>query len=358
MYSLKISNYIIRSSFVLWNIVLCFFIGFDSLYIGLIFFLFILPWEVRVPFEKDLSLQILMYTIILLTIFNLVNVPNLLSNNFLFNPNAVENIVQNANDNVGKGRSFGELLTSFFIIVPFILIDNLKKFKGALKVFVLINCAIFLTAIIGISRGMFSLVVLSISLPFIKNLKYFIIILVVFFYLYVQLSILRDGVVDNVYTPVLESFSMPGYLGGQLFQAQLEMNSLDYIKQIFLKIFPSFIFEKNIFSFNIEMTKTIYPHMGEEVSAISVFTYVSELLIYKPIILTILFSILVLRILLSRILFIIQSYKLHSTILFISFYFLIVLRSRIPDLISVLLMNLIFLEIFHFLNRIILASRK
>ena len=215
MYSLKISNYIIRSSFVLWNIVLCIFIGFDSLYIGLIFFLFILPWKVRVPFEKDLSLQILMYTIILLTIFNLVNVPNLLSNNFLFNPNAVENIVQNANDNVGKGRSFVELLTSFFIIVPFILIDNLKKFKGALKVFVLINCAIFLIAIIGISRGMFSLVVLSISLPFIKNLKYFIFILVVFFYLYVQLSILRDGVVDNVFAPVLESFSMPGYLGGR-----------------------------------------------------------------------------------------------------------------------------------------------
>jgi hypothetical protein len=277
---------------------------------------------------------------------------SILQNNMFFSKVSVEKVVEIANSTVGKGRSLLELLITSFVILPFIIIDNLNRFKGPLKYFVIFNLVIFFLIFSGSSRGMLSLIILAIVIPNLRSFKIALLLLIPFVFLYIKITLFRDSEVSYLLGPFLDSFAIPGYLLGLLNDLQIQRNVLDYISDVFLKFIPSFIFEKNIFSFNIEMTKQIYPHMSSEVSAISVFTYIGEMIIYKPILITVIFSIIFVRFFVKKILNQIVKYNLKSTSLFLSIYFFIVLRSRVPDLISMLILNLIVLTMLIIFNNI------
>jgi hypothetical protein len=353
MYQISHSILIIRLSFLFWCLIGCFFIGFDHIWIGILFSVFIY----RVNFEnhfvnQNLTKNVLLSILFIIIIFNVFNFSSIYRNNMFFSDAAVEKVVEVANANVGKGRSIFELLATSLVILPFILVDNIAKFSGRLKYFVLLNLLVYFLIISGSSRGMLSLILIAIGLPLLKKFKFALLLLIPFIFLYIKISLLRDGEVNYLLGPFLDSFAIPGYLLGLLNDLQIQRNALDYILDVFLKFVPSFIYEKNIFSFNIEMTKQIYPFMEDEVSAISVFTYIGEMLIYKPVLITVVFSILFVRTILKFLMMIFFRYSLKSTSLFVSIYFFIVLRSRVPDLISMLLLNLMVLGIIHLCNNL------
>lgn len=353
MYKISHSILIIRLSFLFWCLIGCFFIGFVHIWIGILFSIFIYKNnEIYNEANQNLSKNILLSILFLIIVFNVFNFSSIIQNNMFFSDTAVEKVIEVANSNVGKGRSIFELIGTSLVILPFILVDNIDKFSGKLKYFVLLNLFIFFLIISGASRGMLSLIVIAIALPLLKSIKLALFLLIPFVFLYIKVSLLRDGEVNYLLGPFLDSFAIPGYLLGLLDDLQIQRNVIDYISDVFLKFIPSFIYEKNIFSFNIEMTKKIYPFMEDEVSAISVFTYIGEMLIYKPVLITVVFSIFFVRTILKYLMHIFFRYSLKSTSLFVSIYFFIVLRSRVPDLISMLLLNLMVLGLIHLFNNL------
>lgn len=353
MYKISHSILIIRLSFLFWCIIGCIFIGFDNIWIGIIFSVFIHRRNSENSYvNQNLTNDVLLSILFIIVLFNIFNFSSIFRNNMFFSDIAVEKVVEVANANVGKGRSVFELLATSLVILPFILVDNITKFSGTFKYFVFLNLFVFFLVISGSSRGMLSLIVIAIVFPLLKTFKWALFLLIPFIFLYINVSLLRDGEVNYLLGPFLDSFAIPGYLLGLLDELQIKRNALDYILDVLLKFVPSFIYEKNIFSFNIEMTKKIYPFMDDEVSAISVFTYIGEMLIYKPVLLTVMFSLFFVRTILNYLMRIFFRYNLKSTSLFVSIYFFIVLRSRVPDLISMLLLNLMVLGIIHICNNI------
>lgn len=353
MYKIDHAIQLIRFSFVFWCFIACFFVGFEYLWIGLLFSLFVFKFgDNHSTSKQEFSKECLLFILFLQIIFNIIYFPSIFENSMFLSGNSVEKVVEIANNNVGKGRTIFELLTTSIVILPFILFDNIQRFKKVLKNIVILNLLISFIIFSGSSRGMLSLIFFTILIPKVKSFRVVLLIILPFIFVYIQISLLRDGEVSYLLGPFLDSFAIPGYLLGLLHDFWVERNVIDYISDVMLKFVPSFIYEKNIFSFNIEMTKIIYPSMKDEVNAISVFTYVGEMLVYKPVIITVVFSIIFIRLILGYLVAFFRNYNLRSTSLFVAIYFFIVLRSRVPDLISMLLLNLFVLGFLHFLNKI------
>lgn len=357
MFKISYSILIIRLSFLFWAIIASLFIGIEYLLIGLILSVFCYKKDKKTydqePIVAKESIWLLIIIILLMTTLSLPNMFFILSNSF--SNKIVSQTIDNANSNVGKGRTITELLGNLFTLTPFLIVDLRKRFSTSMKLLVGIPIIIQWIVISGASRGMLSIIIFSIFIPSIKNWKKLLLFGISFLLLYNFISIYRDGRVNYIANPILDSFLFPGYNLLLLSQSNFHIDVIEYISQFFLKFIPTLIYDKKIYSFNIEMTKIIYPYMMNEVSSISVFTYMGDFLIYKPIIITILFSVVVLRIITKYLLRIILKYNFTITSLYISLYYFIALRSRIFDLLSMLILYLLLLTVFDIVNRMFLS---
>jgi hypothetical protein len=279
--------------------------------------------------------------------------------NVFINVGSIENEISLAQDNVSRGRSLGSLIYSSFQLIPIVILDFYKK-NRSISFLVLV----FLFLMSGSSRGYISIVLLSIifsklidnkfkfDFKTILKLGIYGFLIIIFF---TFLSQLRDNSTLDVLSiiPLFMGFFTPGFNSNLLMNIEVERNFLLLYKDLILKFVPSAIYPgKEIFSFNIEMTYLIYDYMRVSgLEAISVFTYIPEFLIYKPMILAVLFPALVLLFFYKIIFKICSRYNLNTTIIYISLYTFIVLKSRVLDLISFLVFTLISLLIITLVNK-------
>lgn len=355
MYKVSTSKHIIKGSFLLWSIIGAIFIGLDYILIGILFSYFCVDKEI---FQKDKNISVVKKNVQLIIIFTLIiililNIPNIIETfkNF-FSSSNVEKFIENANSNIGKGRSIIEIVISALAILPMIILDITKDFKRKYRILLTILILLLLLTFSGTSRGLLSIFLISVFLPNFKKIYQLIIFGIIFLIIYTVVSFIRDGYNPNFLIPLIDSFAFPGYNLSLLYVSGPHLYFMDYIYQTFMKLVPSFIYDKHIFSFNIEMTKTIYPFMKNYVDSVSVFTYLGDFITYKPLFLMLIFNILIIRILTSEVYKIILKYDLKITSLFIALFYITSLRSRISDLISFLLLYFIILFLFDLLNRI------
>ena len=361
--SSKIARKIIQFSFIFWSII---FVVFNVEYIISTIYITITFLYLSIPKENTITKQYVLFPstkkilLLLVGLIAIINIPELISRNVFINAGRVGDEISIAENQISTGRSLGSLIYSSFQLLPIVILDMYKK-KWSISFLVLL----FLFLMSGSSRGYITIVLLSIIISKLidnkakfnfKTLRKFGVYgsLIIFFF--TILSQLRDGSTLNVLsiTPLFLGFFYPGFNSNLLMEIGVERDFLLLYKDLLLKFIPSAIYPgKEIFSFNIEMTYLIYDFMKVSgLDAISVFTYIPEFLIYKPTVLAVLFPALMLLFFYKIIFKICSRYNLNTTIIYISLYTFIVLKSRVLDLISFLVFTLISLLIITLVNRI------
>jgi hypothetical protein len=271
-----------------------------------------------------------------------------LSQNLFLTSFAVDSVVTNAEEMIGKGRGMFDLLGAIMIFLPFALLDVCKKRKDWLSIFGLILVVTYVFYETGVSRGYFLVAIFSLLIASGSNNRNIFFALLGAFIFFGLASFWR-GDADNfsIIEPFFEAIAWPYInLGIYLEKGCGSSNIYEMLLQVIQKFAPSFIIEKNIFSFNIEITKCIYPSMEKSISSISIYTYMAELHYYGiGVVSGIIVSCLLLlfSIPLSNIL---ETENLHTLKLFVGLMLIILLRSRILDIFSILIALFIFLMFF------------
>lgn len=265
--------------------------------------------------------------------------------NLFFDDLATDAFVEVANAMVSRGRGFIELLGAMLITAPFLIIDFSKKIDRRASFMVLLVALIFILYDIGIGRAYLLMAVISISFGVTSNLRYRIWGIGFALFAFVAASLARgaideftflrpieDGIVWPFKNLELMTYSYCGYA-----------RTTDFLFEFFKKFAPSFLIEKNIFSFNIEMTNCIYPSSVYNFESISIFTWLGEMVYYKPPFATALLSggvLAVLAALLEK-----QFVQMHlvTTRYFVGLLCITLLRSRILDVITLLILTWVLL---------------
>jgi hypothetical protein len=261
---------------------------------------------------------------------------------------AVDSVVTNAEEMTGKGRGIFDLLGAIMIFLPFALLDVCRKRKDWLSIFGLMFVLVYIFYEAGISRGYVLVAIFSVLIGSATNKRniYFSLIGALFFF---GLASFWRGDADNfsIIDPFFDAIAWPYInLGIYLDKDCGSSNLFEMLLQIIQKFIPSFIIEKNVFSFNIEMTKCIYPSMEKGISSISIYTYMAELDYYGiGVVSGIIASCLLLlfSVPLNKIL---ETENLRTLKLFVGLMLIILLRSRILDVFSILIALFIFLMFF------------
>ena len=123
-----------------------------------------------------------------------------------------------------------------------------------------------------------------------------------------------------------------------------------FLFEFLKKFLPGFLIPKNVFSFNIEMSLCIYPTVDNNVVSVSIFTWLGEIFYYKPSILTALVG----GALMGGMGWLVdrQLVKngLFSSRMYAGFACIMMLRSRILDLMSFLIAQAIFLLVWPYFS--------
>ena len=125
-----------------------------------------------------------------------------------------------------------------------------------------------------------------------------------------------------------------------------------FVGEFFKKFIPAFLFPKTIYSFNMETSLCIYPTADNNVSAVSIFTWLGEIYYYTPSILTAISAGVLLgamgRLVDQRLV----KNRLPVSRVAIGFACMTMLRSRTLDVLSYLIGQLIFLLFWPHLRRL------
>src|SRR5205085_3104470 len=115
-----------------------------------------------------------------------------------------------------------------------------------------------------------------------------------------------------------------------------------FVAEFFKKFLPASIFPKTVFTFNVEMTSCIYPFFGKAPESISIFTYLGEIVYYKPSILTAFAAGTLIGVLARVVDGRLVRYGLSTARVFAGLLCVVLLRSRLQDVLSFLLSQLAF----------------
>lgn len=298
--------------------------------------------------KRNIALSLfLFFSLIYLIIDAIYGRQKLLTNLFIASF-SVDLVVESAEELTGKGRGIFDLLGTIMIFLPFALLDVCRKRKDWMSIFGLVFVVIFIFYEIGVSRGYFLIAIFSVLIAG-RTRKRNIFLALSGGLIFFGLSSLIRGDSDNfsIIYPFYEALAWPYInLGIYLNQECGSSNLFEMLFQVIQKFIPAFVIDKNIFSFNIEMTKCIYPFMENSISSISIFTYMGELEYYRiGIVSGIIVSCLLLLITipLNNIL---EKENLHTVKLFVGLLSIILLRSRILDVFSLLIALFFFLIFF------------
>jgi len=267
-------------------------------------------------------------------------------NLFLFGKTAVDRVVEVANTTVGEGRGIAALLGTLTMLLPFGLIDTAANAPRSSRWALWCTAILLLFYQLTSSRGLVLLGIMAILLSRTSNWRQILFAGSLALAAFSVASVIR-GDSGNGENPLLEGITTP-YVNLFLLSSSHCGTApwYDFIFEFFKKFLPSFIFPKTIFSFNVRMSQCIYPTADENIASISIFTWLGELIYYQPSILTALTS----GVLMGGMAWIVDrrlvKLQLHSSRLYAGFMCVMILRSRVLDLMSILIAQFIFLLIF------------
>ena len=332
--------------------------------LGIVFAFFAIPPKKSKKSNVALGHRAKNWLFFLFVLLVVASLPELLKRNVFINQGQIANEIEYIEINKSKGRNLGALLYSVFQLIPIILLD---VWKG--KRFKILIVLLYLFLMSGSSRGAVLIVFLTLLLDARKAKVWTLVDLfrlmmgsVGLGAIFIILSQVRDSSHFNILTlvPISMSFLMPGYNASLLMAEGIQRNFLLLYQDLVLKFVPSAIYPaKSIFSFNIEMTYQIYDYMRNSgLSAISVFTFISEFFVYKPTWLSFIFPLIVMRFFYGKVFAICSRFKLSRTAIYVALYSFIVLKSRVLDLISFLVFTTISLLLLLILNRFSLKNKN
>jgi hypothetical protein len=264
-------------------------------------------------------------------------------NLFLFSE-ATGQFIDQANDTVGQGRGFIELVGALLLFLPFALIDAARQAPHGKRAPFWIVGLLLVFYEIGISRGFLLIAVIAVLLGSTIRLGRLLLATSASLAVFVAASVARgDFAQVSFANPLFDAVAWPYINLALLLNTDCGSGDSSLFALEFLKKFmPAVLVSKDVFSFNIEMTRCIYPFFGEEVGSISIFTYLGELFYYKPSLVTALSAGVLLAALARLVDRLLVRSHLLSVRLFAGLLCIVLLRSRVLDVLSFL----IFLSIF------------
>jgi hypothetical protein len=272
----------------------------------------------------------------------------------LFWPGSVDTFIEGANESVGQGRGFGQLIVAGMAFLPILTIDIFRSRYRRLPLAAAIVVLFLITYEAGISRGFLMLGIVASLAAYAKSkmhLAYAGLFALVAFN--VASYFRGDFGVTQFASPLFDGVIFPYYnLSLAINNGCATYSSADYLVEFLKKFVPAFLFDKEVLSFNIQLSRCIYPAFGDNVESISVFTYMGEILFFSPSLVTCLLMGSILGPLALGCEYFIRKWRLNALRLFVGLLMIFALRSRSLDVASFLIFLLILLVLFN-----IVASR-
>lgn len=272
--------------------------------------------------------------------------------NLFFSNSAVSDFIENANSGISQGRGIIDLLGAVSIFAPFALFDHARTNSPPKRHLLYLFVLCFLVYEIGISRGYILMAALSILLGVKISGRRLLLSTACALGLFIMASYVRGDFQSVAFSnPLFDALGWPYLNLSMLLEKNLNGGTwLDFLSEFFKKFLPAFLYPKEIFSFNVEMTKVIYPHFGGYIQSVSIFTYLGELLYYRPVILTAVSAGVLLGGIARILERLLQQNSLNSTRIFTGLMSVVLLRSRIQDVFSFLIFLALFLFAWHWLT--------
>lgn len=266
----------------------------------------------------------------------------------LFFPGAVEAFIEDANESVGQGRGAWQLLVAMMAFLPFLALDLFKRRYRRLPLFAVLLIFVLIVYEAGISRGFLMLgIVGSIAAYSTRTGRLFAAALLAFIAFNVASYFRGDFAVTQFALPIFDGVIFPYYnLALAIDNSCPAYGSWEYIAEFFKKFLPGFVFDKEVLSFNIILTRCLYPSATDEVESISVFTYLAEVVFFQPSVLTCLLIGAVLGVLSLACERLIGKWQLRALRVFAGLLMVFALRSRSLDVASFLIFLLVLLISF------------
>jgi hypothetical protein len=265
--------------------------------------------------------------------------------NMFLREGALEKAIEQINESVSQGRGVAELLGGLLAFLPFSLFDLSRRFRGAQGWNGRLTALLFAFYDAAISRGFALVAILSLVAGGRTTWRRVAVVGSAALAVFGVASFLRGDFREMSFSnPLFDAVGWP-YLnlaflhGGECGSASPASYGLEFVK----KFVPAFLLPKTIFSFNIEMTRCIYPLFGDEVAAVSVFTWVGELVYYAPGWITALLAGSLLAIAAAGCDALLDRADLPSTRAFAGLMCIVLLRSRTQDVLSFLIFLALFL---------------
>lgn len=274
--------------------------------------------------------------------------------NLFFVSDSVGIIIEAAEEGRGQGRGFFELLGTIFLFCPFFLFDFGKRASVLRKFLFIVMAFLLVMNEVKGSRGYLLMAVLSLALAgrhlSLRQLFFATGLAICSFIL----SSWFRGDFDTITysNPLFDGIAWPYVNLGLFLSAECgDASYMEYLKQILQKIVPSFIYTKEILSFNVEVSECIYNMSLEDLGSISVFTYLAELKYYKPSILVAATAGAILCFASTKFDSYFSRNRLYSTQIFVGFFVILLLRSRILDVLSIFIALILFIWFVGLLDR-------
>lgn len=271
-------------------------------------------------------------------------------NLFLFGSTAVERVVSAANEGVGQGRGVARLIGTITTLLPFAMVDVAQRGPRRGRWALWGAAVLLLFYDVTTSRGRVLLAVMAIAMAKSSNWRRVLVAGALALTAFAVASMVR-GDYANTSSPLIAGIAFPFINLRLLIGAHCGSAPwYSYITAFLIKFVPSFIYPKKIFSFNVDMTLCIYPSLSQTISSISIFTWLGEIFYYHPSALTALVAGLLtggMGWIVDRQL--LQS-RLYSSRIYAGFMCIMLLRSRVMDLLSFLIAQMIFLVVWPYIS--------
>lgn len=276
---------------------------------------------------------------------------------------ATATFIDNANETVSQGRGLVDLIGAMMIVLPFALIDTARLAPMAIRQVMWFTGISYIFYDTGISRGYLLMAILSIILGRNFKVKNLLISVIVASSAFFAASSVRGDFEELAFSnPLFDGIAWPYINLGLLLESNCgNADWRDFVTEFAKKLLPAFIVPKEVFSFNIELTKCIYPSFTDAVNSISIFTWLGEMYYYGPNVMTSLIAGVLLALLCRLVDARVNQMQLHSLRIFSGLICIVLLRSRVQDVLSFLMLLIIFLTAWKIMagyKNMLYAKRK
>lgn len=271
-----------------------------------------------------------------------------MSMNLFLQLTATESFVEAAEASVSQGRGVIDLLGATLIILPFALIDTARLVTPIMAVVLRVISLLYIFYDTGVSRGYLLIALLAVLLGSQVTKARLVFASSLALGGFFLASMARGDFAEVSFSnPLFDGVAWPFINLGLLDASGCDVQpAWNYLVEFGRKFLPGFLVPKEIYSFNIEMTRCIYPGFTEAIPSISIFTWMGEMVIYQPSLLTAAIAGILLGLLCRLIDRIVVRCDLVSLRIFTGLFCIVLLRSRVQDVLSALVLFLLFVLVW------------